>query len=136
MAYSTVTIEVWKYTAKCDNKECSSMTQAFYLTHYTYLVPQSIIDDASDSAGCGFDPACHFFVGFGDLVLNENPKGALRLAGSIAAGAGTFLIGRTAWVTLSPLIRKTCDLTVLCLVSGMRMAIYLAFAGANSQFSD
>jgi len=37
--------------------------------------------------GCGWDISCHFFVGFGNLFVNDRPSGALELGGSLAAGS-------------------------------------------------
>jgi len=50
---------------------------------------------------CGWDLACHAFVGFGDFFINGKPSGALELVGALAAGVvayapGTAFQGLTA----------------------------------------
>jgi hypothetical protein len=38
--------------------------------------------------GCGWDIGCHFFVGFTNLFVNNQPSGALELGGSLTVGVG------------------------------------------------
>jgi hypothetical protein len=50
----------------------------------------------SPSPGCGLDLACHFYVGFGDFILNDRPSGLLRMGGAVVVAAGPQILGSLA----------------------------------------
>ncbi len=69
-------------------------------------VPSYIVQFAQGSSstrGCGWDAACHFFVGFGEFILNDRPSGLLQMGGAVVASAGAVgVVGRvvsgTRWM--------------------------------------
>ncbi len=83
------------------------------------VTPQD--DEQSQSGGCGIDLPCHFFVGFGDLVFNQRPSGAVRLG--LAVGIGGVLEALS-------LARSGVSLTQLGVsgTRGLRVAVNVAHA--------
>ena len=73
--------------------------------------------------GCGWDISCHFFVGFGNLFVNNRPSGALELGGSLATGALVAAISGAGGVaaTLLPnslTIRPGCGAPLAAIGAG------------------
>ncbi len=53
-------------------------------------------EEQEEKPGCGFDLACHWFVGLGDAIFNNRPEGLARAGLAVGAGAALSFVGLAA----------------------------------------